>query len=149
MPAVQDILITVRTAWEEWMRTRWVDLEFDRVGDALLVFVVLLALAVLVLLVGVVRRKSARARVVLPALLPIMHRSPLSLVRHLPVLLFVAGFPFFAIALADPLTGFAREEVLSRPSDCVARRRLDQHGHLGSSPPRSGQESTFFRRRGG
>jgi von Willebrand factor type A domain len=111
MPPLQDLAITVRTTWEEWMRTRWVDLEFDRAREAFLVFVVLLALAVLVLLVGLARRKSARARVVLPALLPIMRRSPLSFVRHLPVLLFVAGVPFFAIALADPLTGFAREEV--------------------------------------
>ena len=40
-----------------------------------------------------------------------MHRSHLSMLRHLPVLLFVLGVPFFAMALADPHTGFTREEV--------------------------------------
>ena len=45
------------------------------------------------------------------AVLPVMRRSPLSLVRHVPLMLFLAGVPFFAVALADPLTGFAREEV--------------------------------------
>ena len=33
------------------------------------------------------------------------------MLRHLPVLLFVLGVPFFAMALADPQTGFTREEV--------------------------------------
>ena len=33
------------------------------------------------------------------------------LLRHVPLVLFLAGMPFFAIALADPLTGFTREEV--------------------------------------
>ena len=56
-------------------------------------------------------RQRGRTHVALPALLPVMRRSPLALVRHLPLLLFLAGMPFFAIALADPHTGFAREEV--------------------------------------
>ena len=83
-----------------------------RSADALLVFVVLLALSLLVLLVELhASRIAAAARSALPAVLPVMRRSPLSLVRHLPLMLFLAGVPFFAIALADPLTGFAREEV--------------------------------------
>ena len=40
-----------------------------------------------------------------------MRRSPLAAVRHLPLLLFLAGLPLFAVALADPHTGFTREEV--------------------------------------
>jgi hypothetical protein len=111
MPRLQDLLIALRTIWAEWARTRWTDLEFGGVREALLVFVVLLGVALLVLLVGFIRRGSLRGKIALPAVLPVMRRSPLSLVRHLPLLLFVAGVPFFAIALADPLTGFAREEV--------------------------------------
>jgi hypothetical protein len=111
MPRLQDLLIALRTTWDEWARTRWTDLEFGGVREALLVFVVLLGVALLVLLISFMRRGSLRGKIALPAVLPVMRRSPLSLVRHLPLLLFVAGVPFFAIALADPLTGFAREEV--------------------------------------
>jgi len=111
MPVVRDLLIVVRATLDEWTRTRWADLEFAEGRQALLVFIVLLALALLGLLVGFVRRGPSRAKVALPALVPLIRRSPLAAVRHLPLLLFVAGVPFFAIALADPLTGFAREEV--------------------------------------
>ena len=55
--------------------------------------------------------RAGRTHVALPALLPVMRRSPLALARHLPLLLFLAGLPFFGIALADPHTGFTREEV--------------------------------------
>jgi len=108
---LHDILIALRTTWNEWVRTRWADLEFAGAREALLVFVVLLAIAVLVLLVGFMRRGSVRGKIALPAILPLMRRSPVSLVRHVPLMLFLAGLIFFGVALADPLTGFAREEV--------------------------------------
>jgi hypothetical protein len=111
VPPLQDILIALRTTWSEWMRTRWTELEFGDARTALLVFVVLLAIALLFLLVSFMRSGSLRGKIGLPAVLPVMRRSPLSLVRHVPLMLFLAGVPFFAIALADPLTGFAREEV--------------------------------------
>jgi Mg-chelatase subunit ChlD len=76
-----------------------------------LVLIVMLALALLVLLIRSLGRRPGRAEVVLPALLPVIHRSSLTFTRHLPLLLFVAGLPLFAIALADPRTGFTREEV--------------------------------------
>jgi hypothetical protein len=72
---------------------------------------VLLALVVLVLLVAILRRRSGRTQLALPALLPVMRWSPLAPTRHLPVILFLLGMPIFAVALADPQTGFAREEV--------------------------------------
>jgi hypothetical protein len=93
------------------MRTRWSDLQFGQAQNALLVFVVLLAILVLLLLLGTLRRRGGRTHVALPAILPLMRRSPLAALRHLPIILFLAGIPFFAIALADPHTGFAREEV--------------------------------------
>lgn len=111
MPPVQNLLIALGNTWDEWARTRWADLEFARAQTALLVFVVLTAVAVLVLLVKVLRGGDRRAKVALPALLPVMRRSPFAAVRHLPLVLFLAGVPLFAVALADPVTGFAREEV--------------------------------------
>jgi Ca-activated chloride channel homolog len=108
----EAFLIAVRATFDEWLRTRWADLRFADPRTALLVFVVLLAIAVLALLARSARgRRAGRTHVALPALLPVMRRSPMAAVRHLPVLLFVAGLPFFAIALADPHTGFTREEV--------------------------------------
>lgn len=108
----EGLLIALRATFDEWLRTRWSDLRFADARTALLVFVVILAAAILVLVVRTVRqRRPGRTHVPLPALLPVMRRSPLVLLRHLPLVLFVAGVPFFAIALADPHTGFTREEV--------------------------------------
>jgi Ca-activated chloride channel family protein len=47
----------------------------------------------------------------MPALVSAMRRSPWSAVRHAPLLLFLLGIPFFALALADPHTGFSQEDV--------------------------------------
>lgn len=106
------LLIALRTAADEWLRTRWADLQFADPRTALLLFVVLAGVALLALVgrsVGGMR--PGRTHLALPAVLPSMRRSPMASVRHLPLLLFVAGLPFFAIALADPHTGFTREEV--------------------------------------
>src|SRR5687768_10535600 len=108
----EGFLIALRATLDEWLRTRWSDLQFTDARTALLVFVVLLAIAALVLLARSARgRRAGRTHVALPALLPLMRRSPLAAVRYLPLLLFVSGVPFFAIALANPHTGFTREEV--------------------------------------
>ena len=116
----EGLLIALRATIDEWVRTRWSDLRFGDARTALLVFVVLLAIAALVLLVRSARqRRAGRTHVPLPAILPPMRRSPLAAVRHVPLLLFLAGLPLFAVALADPQTGFAREEV-SYPGRRVA-----------------------------
>lgn len=109
---MQPFLIALRATFDEWLRTRWSDLRFSDARTALLAFVVLLAIAVLVLLARALRgRRPGGTHVALPAVIPMMRRSPMATVRHLPLLLFVAGIPLFAIALADPHTGFTREEV--------------------------------------
>jgi Ca-activated chloride channel homolog len=75
-----------------------------------------------------------------------MRRSSLAAFRHLPVVLFVAGLPLFAIALADPHTGFTREEV-SYPGRRVALL-VDASGSMvlkfGATNFRTRGESTFF-----
>jgi Ca-activated chloride channel homolog len=108
----EGFLIAVRATFDEWLRTRWADLQFADPRTALLVFIVLAAVATLALLGRAARgRRAGKTHVTLPAVLPVMRRSPMAMVRHLPLLLFVAGLPFFAIALADPHTGFTRDEV--------------------------------------
>ena len=104
--------IAVRALLNEWLRTRWGDLQFTDARTALLVFVVLAAIAGVVLFARLMLgTRAGRTHITLPALVPGMRRSPLSMTRHLPLLLCVAGLPFFGIALADPHTGFTREEV--------------------------------------
>lgn len=112
MPDFNALIITLRATVDEWLRTRWSDLQFADPRSALLVFVVLLAASILFLLVRTLRgRRPGRTHLALPAILPLMRRSPMAAVRHLPLVLFLAGLPLFAIALAQPLTGFTREEV--------------------------------------
>jgi hypothetical protein len=106
------LVIAVRATLDEWLRTRWTDLRFPDAATAVLVLVVLLAAALVALLVrAAVPRRPGRTHVVLPALLPVMRRSSLSAARHAPLVVFLAGLPFFAVALARPHTGFSREEV--------------------------------------
>jgi Ca-activated chloride channel family protein len=108
----RQLPIALRTTIDEWSRTRWEDLQFSDVRTALLVFAVFAALAVLVLVARwAMGRGAGRTHIVLPAVLPVMRRSTLASVRHAPILLFALGLPFFALALADPHTGFTREEV--------------------------------------
>ena len=103
----------LRATVDEWWRTRWEDLQFSDAADAAVVCAVLLAVVLAWCCwsawpgaAGPAARTSP-----CPRCCPRMHRSHLSMVRHLPVLLFVLGVPLFAMALADPHTGFTREEV--------------------------------------
>lgn len=109
---MEQLLIPLRITLDEWLRTRWVDLQFAETRTALVVAIVLLAVAVLALVARSARgTRAGRTHVTFPALLPVMRRSPLAALRYLPVVLFVAGVPFFAVALADPYTGFTQDEV--------------------------------------
>ena len=107
---MRELFITVESTFAEWMRVRWSDLQFGQARSAMLVFIVLLAVCLLALLARVMRR-SPGTRVALPAIVPAMRRSRASMARHVPLVLFVLGVPLFGIALADPRTGFAQEEV--------------------------------------
>ena len=147
MDNLQALLIASRAVVDEWLRTGWSQLRFAAPRPALLVFVVLLAIAALVFVVGTLqRRRAGRTHLVFPALVPLMRRSPFSAFRHLPMLLFVAGLPLLGIALADPHTGFTREEV-SYPGRRVALV-LDNSGSMvlkfGATSFKTRGESVFF-----
>ena len=111
MAPLTDLPIVVRRTLDEWLRVRWSDLHFTAADTAILVLIVMVAAAALMVAVRSVRSSGRHAAVGVPAILPVIRRSPLSAVRHAPFLLFVLGVPFFAVALADPLTSFMREEV--------------------------------------
>ena len=109
---MREILITLRSTFDEWMRIRWAELQFAESEAALLVFAVIVAVALGALIARGARvRMAGRTRVALPAIVPGMRRSPLSMIRYLPLVLFLLGIPLFAVALADPRTGFTQEEA--------------------------------------
>ena len=114
----------------------------DRPGDAVLVVRAL------------TRNKAGRTQVALPAVLDWSGGSWTSIVRHGALILFLAGLPFFVLALADPVfVADARAGQLSRPPHRADDRRLVEHdGALpGRAPERQGAERgdvLHHRRRG-
>jgi len=109
---LKEILIVIQRALAEWWRVRWNDLHFAEAQTALLLLGVLLAITLVLLLARNLRpRRAGRGQVTLPAILPVMQRSVLSATRHAAFLVFLAGIPFFAVALGDPRTSFTREDV--------------------------------------
>jgi hypothetical protein len=104
---------TLRTWIEGWTFPRWDQLAFDRLDAAILVALAGLTLAVVSLLARSFRRHGRqRDGVALPAFLGVFHRSrPLQTIRYLPAVCFMAGVPFFVLALADPVTRLIREDV--------------------------------------
>ena len=112
MAPLTDLLILVRRTLAEWMRSRWSDLQFPGAGTTLLVLIVLAAIALFMMAVrGMRAGRVRRTAIGVPAVLSVMRHSPFSGLRHAPFVLFLIGLPFFALALADPLTAFTREQV--------------------------------------
>lgn len=112
MVPLKDLLAVARDTFTEWRGLRWGDLYFDAAATTLLVLVTLMALSGLVLAARTIfSRKGGRTHVVLPAVLPVMRRTRLSIVRHGAFIVFMLGVPFFAVALADPRTSFMRQET--------------------------------------
>jgi hypothetical protein len=60
---------------------------------------------------GLRGRLPGRTAIALPAILPSVRRSPLAFIRHAPFALFLAGLPFFCLALADPYTSLSARQV--------------------------------------
>ena len=112
MIPVRELLYAVRDTLDQWLSLRTSDVHFDQTWIAVLVLVVLLAAAALTLLArGLRSQKAGRTHVALPAVLPVMRRSHLAVLRHAAFVVFLLGVPFFAVALADPHTSFTREET--------------------------------------
>jgi hypothetical protein len=96
----------------EWQGVRLADLQFWHRGDGRLVVLGLVALAAFVMVArSFLTRQPGRHRLVVPAILMTLPPSYLGFVRHVPLLLFIAGVPFFALAVADPFTSLVTSEV--------------------------------------
>ena len=96
----------------EWGAIRVADLQYWHRAEGQLAIIGVFALILLLLLVrSLIARRPGRHRLVVPALLGSMRASPVSVARHVPVVLFVAGLPFFTLALADPFTALVSSDV--------------------------------------
>ena len=112
MRSLGSLPTLLRETIAEWQSFRLADLGFWHGDDVRLVVVALAALALGMLVIRtLVRRRSPRHGVVLPALLASVPRSRAAYVVHLPVALFFAGLPFFLLALADPFTALVSRQV--------------------------------------
>jgi hypothetical protein len=94
----------------EWKAPQ--DVAFTSKSAALLIVAILSVLTALTLawrsLWG---RVPGRTDIAVPAILPRVRQSPLTFVRHAPFVLFLAGLPFFCLALADPYTSLSAKQV--------------------------------------
>lgn len=96
----------------EWLNLDFTDLKFGKKDEALIMFFFFMAVIILSLILGYLRRNiPGRSVVVLPAIISNFPRSNFVIVRHLPVSLFFLGLVLFLIALADPYTSFIKETV--------------------------------------
>ena len=112
MTVFRDLIALLRSNLDEWRTLQLAELQFWHRSEARLALLAAVAL-LLVLLVArsLTPERLARRGVVLPALLGPLRRSPTAAMVHLPLLLFVAGLPFFILALADPFTSLVSREV--------------------------------------
>jgi len=102
----------VSSTVDEWRAVRLADLHYWHRGEAQLTIVSVFALIVLLLITrSALARRPGRHRLVVPAVLGSVRRSPLSVLRHVPLVLFLAGLPFLTLALADPFTALVTSDV--------------------------------------
>ena len=92
MVSLADISRFLRDNVTEWRSLRLAELLFGHRDAARTAIVVLLMVSAALLIVrSLVGRRPGRNRVAMPAILPVIGQSPLSIVRHAPLLLFLAG----------------------------------------------------------
>jgi Ca-activated chloride channel homolog len=96
----------------EWRSLTFADLRFSHRSEARLMLIALLGFSVFLLVArAAIRRRGMGGRVVLPAVFRSSAGSGGAFLIHVPLLLFLSGLPFLALALADPYTALIRSEV--------------------------------------
>jgi hypothetical protein len=141
----------VRDTLADWRSFDLVDLQFWHRSEARLMLIALVGLSAVLLIARLsIPRRAGRHRLVLPAVLRALpvSRSRGALLIHVPLLLFLAGVPFFALALADPYTALVSREV-SYPGRRIsllidASTSMRTPFKAKSLNPRSETDATFF-----
>jgi hypothetical protein len=136
MGALNALIELIVRTLREWQSPGVGDLVFNARNAALLAAAILGVLAAVALAWRWLRgRLPGRTSLALPAILP-RSRSPLAFVRHVPFVLFLAGLPFFYLALADPQTFLSARQV-SYPGRRIA---VIMDASLSMLSPFSGQQ---------
>jgi hypothetical protein len=110
MGSLSGLLAALSRTLADWRELEFATLRFDQSQVAILAIVLLIALTGIGLLLRSSRAPRS-ARVALPALLPAVQRSAWSGIRHLPLVCFLGGVPFFLVALADPFTSLTHSDA--------------------------------------
>jgi hypothetical protein len=96
----------------EWSAIDVANLQYWRRDVAQLALIGLVGIAALMLLArSAVARTAGRHHLVVPAMLRQWPQSRLAWVRHVPLVLFVAGLPAAVLAVADPYSSLVAENV--------------------------------------
>jgi Ca-activated chloride channel family protein len=112
MGTIAALLDRVSRTLDEWRSTRIGEIVFDSRDAALLTVAAFIVVVAAALSWRVVRgRLPGRVGIALPAMLPRVRPSPLAFIRHAPFWLFLAGLPFFCLALADPHTSLSARQM--------------------------------------
>jgi hypothetical protein len=107
-----DLAGAVTNRIAEARTLRLADLQFLHRDDALFALTIMVAMAaVLLVLRSLIRSYTGRRGMVLPALIGSIPKPSGVWLVHLPLVLFLLGVPFFALALADPFTPLIGHEV--------------------------------------
>lgn len=104
----------------EWRNLRLAELLFWHRSEVRLMLLGAIGLLLVLLIARLaMKRRPGRHYIVLPALPASITRSRGTSVAHVPLLFFLMGLPFFALALGDPHTSFISRE-LSFPGRRIA-----------------------------
>jgi Ca-activated chloride channel family protein len=127
----------IERSLREWRAPGGGELVFDARSAALLAVVSFIILTATALTWRSLRgRLPGRTAIAVPAILPRIRQSPITFIRHIPVVLFLLGLPFFCLALADPYESLSAQQV-SHPGRRIA---VIMDASLSMLSPFSGQQ---------
>ena len=113
MGTLNALVALLKRSVEDWRTQGGIDDLVFGARDAALLSAAIFAVFVATMLAwrSLRGRLPGRTGIALPAILPRLRLSPLSAIRHAPFVLFLAGLPFFCLALADPYSSLSSREV--------------------------------------
>lgn len=112
MGALNQLFEGLRHDIAAWQQVRFSDLLFSQFKISFLIAVVMAGLSVFMLMIRLVVRSRWRYdQVALPAFLSSVSSSRIALLRHGALLCFLAGLPFFMLALAAPYKSMSEQQV--------------------------------------
>jgi hypothetical protein len=100
-----------RSNYTEWRSLRLNELQFWHRDEARLLLTVVVAVSLVVLVLRLALSRRDRNRIMLPAVPAFLRRSRTGFLLQAPLVLFLAGLPFFVLSVADPYTALVSGDV--------------------------------------